>query len=89
MDEPMVGLDPQQVYEFRQMVMQLKGLHTVLFSSCVKMKFKIFVNSFNSQKKKKGKLVLEGSVEDLIQVTGLNQKLYVKVKRKVWKGRIA
>lgn len=80
MDEPMVGLDPQQVYEFRQMVMQLKGLHTVLFSSHVLNEVQNICEQVLILKK--GKLVLEGSVEDLIQVTGLNQKLYVKVKRK-------
>jgi ABC-2 type transport system ATP-binding protein len=63
LDEPTVGLDPKQVAEIRQLILQLKGQHTIILSthilpevqaSCEKV---IIINS--------GKIVAENSLEGL------------------------
>lgn len=81
LDEPTVGLDPKQVAEIRQLILQLRGQHTIVLSthilpevqaSCEKV---IIINS--------GKIVAENSLEGLTQQmsTGGGHSLSVRVRR--------
>lgn len=78
LDEPTVGLDPTQVAEFRSVINQLRGEHTIILSthilpevqaSCERV---IIIN--------KGKIVAENSIEGLSQMMTGSQNLVLKVK---------
>ena len=79
LDEPTVGLDPKQVAEIRELILKLKGHHTVILSthilpevqaSCERV---IIINE--------GQIVAEDSLEGLSQRMSGQSRIIVKVKR--------
>lgn len=80
LDEPTVGLDPKQVAEIRNLIVQLKGQHTIILSthilpevqaSCEKV---IIINS--------GKIVAEDSLEGLSRrMSGGGHMITLRVRR--------
>lgn len=78
LDEPTIGIDPQQIIEVRQIIRQLQENHTVLFSSHILTEVEqvcdrvVIIN--------KGKLVAEGTTEMLSQQLTPGMHLYIAVK---------
>ena len=79
LDEPTVGLDPKQVAEIRELILELKGRHTVILSthilpevqaSCERV---IIINE--------GQIVAEDNLEGLSQRMSGQSRIIVKVKR--------
>ncbi len=80
LDEPTVGLDPKQMSEIRQLILQLKGQHTIVLSthilsevqaSCDKV---IIINQ--------GKIVAEDSLADLTRrMSGGGHIVTLKLRR--------
>ena len=79
LDEPTVGLDPQQVIEIRQTLKSLKGQHTIILSTHVLSEAQkicdrvIIINE--------GKIVTENSIEDLGEKMNTKKELILKVKK--------
>lgn len=78
LDEPTVGLDPKQIIEIRQLIKELGQEHTVILSSHILSEISevceyIYIIS-------KGKLVAEGTEEDLTQEKAGENHLQVTVK---------
>lgn len=80
LDEPTVGLDPRQVAEIRQLLLKLKGQHTILFSTHVLTEVEaicervIIIN--------KGQIVAQNSIVGLAQnTTAQARKIIVRLKR--------
>ncbi|GAB1421781.1 ABC transporter ATP-binding protein [Anaerolineales bacterium] len=78
LDEPTIGIDPQQVIEVRETIQKLKQRHTILFSShllseveqmCDKV---IIINQ--------GKILAQGSADLLSQQIKPGQYLYVEIR---------
>lgn len=79
LDEPTVGLDPKQVHEMRELILSLKGQHTLILSthilpevqaSCDRV---IIIN--------RGRIVAEDSLESLGRRMSASSQVLVKVKR--------
>lgn len=79
LDEPTVGLDPKQVHEMRELILSLKGQHTLVLSthilpevqaSCDRV---IIIN--------RGKIVAEDSLEGLGRRMTVTSQVMVKVRR--------
>lgn len=81
LDEPTVGLDPKQVAEIRQLILKLKGQHTIVLSthiltevqaSCEKV---IIINS--------GKIVAENTLDGLAKAmsAGAGSSVTLRVRR--------
>lgn len=78
LDEPTVGLDPQQIIEIRNLIKSLGKKHTIIFSSHVLSEIsatcdRIIVIS-------KGKLVADAKTEELSSTVAGDQKLQIDVE---------
>lgn len=78
LDEPTVGLDPNQIIEIRQLIKKLGENHTVILSSHILTEISevyehIFIIS-------KGKLVASGTEEELVEQMAGNNELKVEIK---------
>jgi len=77
LDEPTIGIDPQQVIEVRETVERLRENHTVVFSSHILSEVEqicdrvVIIN--------KGELIAEGTPELLSQQLNPGQHLYVEL----------
>lgn len=78
LDEPTTGLDPNQIAEIRDLIKKIGEKKTVIFSTHILSEVSatcsrvIIIN--------KGKIVGEGSPEELIKRTGGKEIIYVKIK---------
>lgn len=66
LDEPMVGLDPKQIIEMRELIKELAGEHTVILSSHILSEVSAVCDHILILSK--GKLVAGGSPEELQQM---------------------
>lgn len=66
LDEPMVGLDPKQIIEMRELIRELAGEHTVILSSHILSEVSAVCDHILILSK--GKLVASGSPEELQQM---------------------
>lgn len=78
LDEPTVGLDPNQIIEIRQLIKKLGENHTVILSSHILTEISevcehIFIIS-------NGKLVASGTEEELVEQMAGNNELKVEIK---------
>ncbi len=78
LDEPINGLDPVQIVEMRDLILSLKGKHTVLLSSHILSEItktcdRILVID-------KGRLIAEGSEKDLLKNRGEGMEVVVEVR---------
>lgn len=78
LDEPTVGLDPNQIIEIRQLIKKLGKKHTVILSSHILSEISevcehIFIIS-------KGKLVASGTEKELIENMGGDDELKLEIK---------
>lgn len=78
LDEPTVGLDPNQIIEIRQLIKKLGENHTVILSSHILTEISevcehIFIIS-------KGKLVASGTEDELVGQMAGNNELKVEIK---------
>lgn len=80
LDEPTVGLDPKQVAEIRQLILELKGHHTIILSTHILPEVEatcerlIIIN--------KGKIVAQDTLNNLTQIRSGQEKVLIKVKNK-------
>lgn len=81
LDEPTVGLDPKQVAEIRDLILSLKGQHTIILSThilsevqatCEKV---IIIN--------KGKIVAQDTIDRLSQLESGHQRLQIRTLKDV------
>jgi ABC-2 type transport system ATP-binding protein len=78
LDEPTIGIDPQQVIEVRELVRSLKQEHTVLFSSHILSEVEqvcdrvVIIN--------RGRVVGEGTTTSLSKSVAENQQVFVIIK---------
>ncbi len=81
LDEPTVGLDPKQVAEIRDLILSLKGQHTIILSThiltevqatCEKV---IIIN--------KGKIVAQDTIDRLSQLESGHQRLQIRTLKAV------
>jgi ABC-2 type transport system ATP-binding protein len=79
LDEPTVGLDPRQVAEVRELILNLKGQHTIILSTHILPEVQavceriIIINQ--------GKIVAEDSLEGLSHRMTGTQRVIIRVKR--------
>lgn len=78
LDEPTVGLDPNQIIEIRQLIKKLGENHTVILSSHILSEISevcehIFIIS-------KGKLVASGTEQELVEEMAGNNELTLEIK---------
>jgi ABC-2 type transport system ATP-binding protein len=79
LDEPTVGLDPKQVAEIRQLILSLRGQHTIILSTHILSEVQatceriIIIN--------RGKIVAEDSLANLSNLQKGVRKVNLKVKR--------
>lgn len=79
LDEPTIGIDPQQVIDVRQAVRDLRATHTVLFSTHILTEAEqvcdrvIILNQ--------GKIIASGTPEHLRQTLYSGDRLYVEVSK--------
>ncbi len=78
LDEPTTGLDPNQISEIRDLIKKIGQEKTVIFSTHILSEVSatcdrvIIIN--------KGKIVIEGTPDELIKKTGGKKIIYVKIK---------
>lgn len=78
LDEPTVGLDPTQVAEFRNVVNELRGHHTIILSTHILSEVQatcervIIIN--------KGKIIAENSIEGLSHMMTGSKNLVIRVR---------
>ena len=79
LDEPTVGLDPKQVKEIRDTLIQLKGKHTIILSTHILSEVQatcdrvIVINQ--------GKIIMEDSLEGLSQKMKAQRQISLRVKK--------
>lgn len=79
LDEPTVGLDPTQVAEFRNLINELRGQHTIILSTHILSEVQatcervIIIN--------KGKIIAENSIDGLAHMMTGSRKLIIRVKQ--------
>lgn len=80
LDEPTVGLDPKQVHEIRELILKLKGQHTLILSTHILSEVQascdriIIINN--------GQIVAEESLNSLSHKMSGAQQLVLRVRRK-------
>lgn len=80
MDEPTVGLDPSQVAEFRNVINDLRGQHTIILSTHILSEVQatcervIIIN--------KGRIIAQNSIDGLSQMMTGAKNLLLRVKNK-------
>jgi ABC-2 type transport system ATP-binding protein len=78
LDEPTTGLDPNQIVEIRDLIKKIGKEKTVIFSTHILSEVSatcdraIIINN--------GKIVAEGSTEELMKKAGSKEIIYVKIK---------
>ncbi len=78
LDEPTTGLDPNQIAEIRELIKKIGKEKTVIFSTHILSEVSatcdraIIIN--------KGKIVVEGTPDELAKKAGGKEKIYVKIK---------
>lgn len=78
LDEPTVGLDPKQVAEIRDLIIQLRGQHTIILSTHILPEVQavceriIIIN--------KGKIVAQDSLENLSKLQSGSRRINLTVK---------
>lgn len=78
LDEPTTGLDPNQIVEIRDLIKKIGKEKTVIFSTHILSEVSatcdraIIINN--------GKIVAEGSTEELLKKAGAKEIIYVKIK---------
>lgn len=78
LDEPTVGLDPKQVAEIRDLILSLKGQHTIILSTHILPEVQmtcgriIIIN--------KGEIVAQDSLENLSRLQSGQRQIYLKVR---------
>jgi ABC-2 type transport system ATP-binding protein len=83
LDEPTVGLDPKQVAEIRQLILELRGHHTIILSTHILPEVEatcervIIIN--------KGQIVAQDSLVNLTKLRSGADKIHVRI-REVAKG---
>lgn len=79
LDEPTVGLDPKQVAEIRQLILSLRGHHTIILSTHILSEVQatceriIIIN--------KGKIVAQDTLNNLAHLQKGVRKVHLRVKR--------
>lgn len=81
LDEPTVGLDPKQVAEIRDLILGLKGEHTIILSTHILSEVeatceKIIIID-------KGEIVAEDSIQNLSAMEKGKQRLKIRLRREV------
>lgn len=85
LDEPTTGLDPNQIVEIRDLIKEIGKEKTVIFSTHILSEVSavcdrvIIINQ--------GKIVSEGTPEEITQKTGAVESFYIKIKgekEKIW-----
>ena len=79
LDEPTVGLDPQQVIEIRETLKQLKGQHTIILSTHILSEVQISCDRVIIINE--GKIITEDSLEGLSQKMRAKRQILLKVKK--------
>ncbi|OFZ24637.1 MAG: hypothetical protein A2381_19710 [Bdellovibrionales bacterium RIFOXYB1_FULL_37_110] len=77
LDEPTVGLDPNSVIEFRNLILSLKEKHTILFSSHQLSEVDKICDDLTIINK--GKLIASGSKEKIKKMFGSKQVLNIEL----------
>lgn len=77
LDEPMVGLDPKQILEMRDLIKELSGDHTILLSSHILSEVSAVCDHIMIISK--GKLAASGSPEQLQEMMQVKTKMEVVV----------
>lgn len=78
LDEPTTGLDPNQIVEIRNLIKELGKEKTVIFSTHILGEVSAVCD--RAIIIKKGKIVGEGSPEELAQKAGAKEIVYVKIR---------
>jgi ABC-2 type transport system ATP-binding protein len=79
LDEPTIGIDPAQVIEVRQMVRQMAGERTVLFSTHILTEAEQICDRMVILNQ--GKVLATGTTDELRQKIGVGRLLYVEIGR--------
>lgn len=79
LDEPTVGLDPNQIVEIRKLIKSLAGQHTIILSTHILPEVQMTCQRVAIIKK--GKLVAQDSIENLMHQSQKNQRLLLTVRR--------
>jgi len=78
LDEPTVGLDPEQIIEIRDLIKSLKGRHTVILSSHILSEISAVCEEVLMIAK--GKVVAMDTTENILKMSKTGQKLDVILK---------
>ena len=79
LDEPTVGLDPQQVSEIRDLINELKGHHTIILSTHILSEVQATCNKIIIIHE--GKLMFEDSIENLQHLRRQKTELKIKLRQ--------
>jgi len=79
LDEPTVGLDPKQVKEIRDTLIQLKGNHTIILSTHILSEVQVICDRVIVINQ--GKVITEDSLEGLSQKMKAQRQITVRVKK--------
>lgn len=79
LDEPTVGLDPNQIIEIRKLIKTLAGQHTIILSTHILPEVQMTCQRVAIIKK--GKIVAQDSIDNLMQQSQKNQRLLLTVRR--------
>lgn len=77
-DEPMVGLDPKQIVEIRDLIQRLGEKHTVILSSHILSEIQTTCSRILVIQE--GKLIADGKPDELEQTLGVGNGLYVALE---------
>jgi ABC-2 type transport system ATP-binding protein len=78
LDEPTVGLDPKQVAEIRELILELRGYHTIILSTHILPEVEatcervIIIN--------KGQIVAQDSLSNLTKLRSGGDKIHVRIR---------
>lgn len=78
LDEPMVGLDPKQIIEIRDMIKQLKQNHTIILSSHILSEINMICDKIMIISK--GKLVVYDTPENLVTAGSAKEEVHLTAK---------
>lgn len=78
LDEPINGLDPVQIVEMRDLILSLRGKHTVILSSHILSEITKTCDRILIMDR--GRLVAEGNEADLEKTWARNMRIHVEVK---------
>ena len=78
LDEPTVGLDPKQVAEIRDLIIQLKGEHTIILSTHILPEVEATCEKIIIIHE--GKIVAQSNLSNLSSLMGGNVKVHLRVR---------